>query len=173
MEDLEKQNMAAQKDSEAAERKARLVALNSPKCETKKNSVEIPQYWKKKIKPNEKSKLWNELVSSAKSDPVAKDEFGEYRKGLFLYGCAMVQVEICENELWRLTIRSENPIGLPLIQAIRDKYIPDAFLMAMLFQDRAERFGNNIVQLYQLPNNVDAKVTDDKDKEAKNDTDRH
>ena len=165
MEDLEKQNMAAQKDSEAAERKARLVALNSPKCETKKNSVEIPQYWKKKIKPNEKSKLWNELVSSAKSDPVAKDEFGEYRKGLFLYGCAMVQVEICENELWRLTIRSENPIGLPLIQSIRDKYIPDAFLMAMLFQDRAERFSNNIVQLYQLPNSTEAEVSEDHGKE--------
>lgn len=165
MEDLEKQNMAAQKDSEAAERKARLVALNSPKCETKKNSVEIPQYWKKKIKPNEKSKLWNELVSSAKSDPVAKDEFGEYRKGLFLYGCAMVQVEICENELWRLTIRSENPIGLPLIQSIRDKYIPDAFLMAMLFQDRAERFSNNIVQLYQLPNSTEAEVSEEQGKE--------
>ena len=165
MEDLEKQNMAAQKDSEAAERKARLVALNSPKCETKKNSVEIQQYWKKKIKPNEKSKLWNELVSSAKSDPVAKDEFGEYRKGLFMYGCAMVQVEICENELWRLTIRSENPIGLPLIQSIRDKYIPDAFLMAMLFQDRAERFSNNIVQLYQLPNSTEAEVSEEQGKE--------
>jgi hypothetical protein len=169
---LNKEQMAAQKDAEAAERKARLVALNSPKCETKKNSVEIPQYWKKKIKPNEKSKLWNELVSSAKSDPVAKDEFGEYRKGLFLYGCAMVQVEICENELWRLTIRSENPIGLPLIQAIRDKYIPDAFLMAMLFQDRAERFSNNIVQLYQLPNSNEAEMTEDKEKEVKNDTGR-
>lgn len=170
---LNKEQIAAKKETEAAEREKRLVALNSHKCETKKNSVEIPQYWGKRIKPNEKSKLWNELVSSAKSDPVAKDEFGEYRKGLFLYGCAMVQVEICENELWRLTIRSENPIGLPLIQAIRDKYIPDAFLMAMLFQDRAERFGNNIVQLYQLPNNVDAEVADDQGKEAKNDTDRH
>ena len=162
---LNKEQMAAQKDAEAAERKARLVALNSPKCETKKNSVEIPQYWKKKIKPNEKSKLWNELVSSAKSDPIAKDEFGEYRKGLFLYGCAMVQVEICENELWRLTIRSENPIDLPLIQAIRDKYIPDAFLMAMLFQDRAERFSNNIVQLYQLPNSTEAEVSEEQGKE--------
>jgi len=170
---LNKEQMAAQKESEAAERENRLVALNSHKCETKKNSVEIPQYWKKKIKPNEKSKLWNILVSSAKSDPVATDAYGEYREGLFLYGCTMVQVEVCENELWRLTIKSENPIGLPIIQAIRDKYIPDVFLMAMLFQDRAERFGNNIVQLYQLPNNVDAEVVDDQDKETKNDTDRH
>jgi hypothetical protein len=79
----------------------------------------------------------------------------------------MVQVEICENELWRLTIRSENPIGLPLIQAIRDKYIPDAFLMAMLFQDRAERFSNNIVQLYQLPNSTEAEVSEDQNKEEK------
>lgn len=163
--ELNKEQMAAMKETEAAKRENRLVALNSHKCETKKNSVEIPQYWKKRVKPNEKSELWNKLVSSAKSDPVETDAFGEYRKGLFLYGCTMVQVEVCENELWRLTIKSENPIGLPIIQAIRDKYIPDAFLMAMLFQDRAERFGNNIVQLYQLPNTVDAEVADDKSKE--------
>ena len=160
-----KEQMAALKESEAAERENRLVALNSHKCETKKNSVEIPQYWKKKIKPNEKSELWNKLVSSANSDPIETDAYGEYRKGLFLYGCAMVQVEICENELWRLTIRSENPIGLPLIQSIRDKYIPDAFLMAMLFQDRAERFSNNIVQLYQLPNSTEAEVSEEQGKE--------
>lgn len=157
-----KGQMVAQKGTEAENK---LVAINSNKCETKKNSVEIPQYWKKRIKPNEKSELWNKLASSAKSDPVATDAYGEYRKGLFLYGCTMVQVEVCENELWRLTIKSENPIGLPIIQAIRDKYIPDAFLMAMLFQDRAERFSNNIVQLYQLPNTVDAEVADDQGKE--------
>lgn len=170
---LNKEQMAALKETEEAKRGNRLVALNSHKCGTKKNSVEIPQYWKKRIKPNEKSELWNKLVSSANSDPIETDAYGEYRKGLFLYGCTMVQVEVCENELWRLTIKSENPIGLPIIQAIRDKYIPDAFLMAMLFQDRAERFGNNIVQLYQLPNTIDAEVDDDQDKEVKNDTDRH
>jgi hypothetical protein len=157
---LNKEQMAAQKDAEADEKQARLVALNNPKCETKRSGVEIPQYWKKRIKPYQ-SKTWNTLVSSAKSDPVAKDEYGEYRKGLFLYGCAMVQVEVCDNDLWRVTIRSENSIGLPLIKAIRDKYIPDAFLMAMLFQDRAERYGDNIVQLYQLPNTVEAQSKDE------------
>ncbi len=169
---LNKEQMAALKETEEAKRGNRLVALNSHKCGTKKDSVEIPQYWKKRIKPNEKSKLWNKLVSSAKSDPVATDSYGEYRKGLFLYGCAMVHVEVCDNDLWRVTIRSENPIGLPLIKAIRDKYIPDAFLMAMLFQDRAERFSNNIVQLYQLPNSNEAEMTEDKEKEVKNDTGR-
>jgi hypothetical protein len=145
---LDKKQMEAQKVSEATQNKQ---VADSNKYETSKRSFEIPPYWKKKIKPNQ-SKLWNALVSSAKSDPVATDDYGEYRKGFFLFSCAMVHVEICENGLWRLSIRSENPIGLPLIQAIRDKYIPDDFLMAMLFQDRAERLSKNLVQLFQLPN---------------------
>ena len=34
-----------------------------------------------------------ELESTAKSDPFTKDEFGEYRFGTFLHGCAIVKVE--------------------------------------------------------------------------------
>lgn len=40
----------------------------------------------------------------------------------------------------------------------------------MLFQDRAERFSNNIVQLYQLPNITEAEVSEEQGKEVKNDT---
>ena len=54
-----------------------------------KINIQLPQYWKKKkLNPE----FIKELESTAKSDPFTKDEFGEYRFGTFLHGCAIVKV---------------------------------------------------------------------------------
>ena len=150
---LNKEQMVDKQKAENTERVNRLVALNSQKrsCQPVKDGkqgVEVPSFWKKK---NFKPSFWNELVKSAANASIAKDAYGEYRKGTFLYGCALVKVNVHDNGLWSVNIHSEHPIGLPMIKEIRDKYIPDSFLMAMLFQDRAERFGDCDVILYQLP----------------------
>ena len=66
-------------------------------------------FWKKKkLNPE----FIKELESTAKSDPFTKDEFGEYRFGTFLHGCAIVKVEMTDN-LLSVAIHSQHPIGLP------------------------------------------------------------
>lgn len=58
-----------------------------------KINIQLPQYWKKKkLNPE----FIKELESTAKSDPFTKDEFGEYRFGTFLHGCAIVKVEMTD-----------------------------------------------------------------------------
>lgn len=79
-----------------------------------KINIQLPQYWKKKkLNPE----FIKELESTAKSDPFTKDEFGEYRFGTFLHGCAIVKVEMTDN-LLSVAIHSQHPIGLPMIKEI-------------------------------------------------------
>lgn len=112
--------------------------------------VYFPEYWKKKkLNPS----FVGELKKTANSEPYAQDEHGEYRLGKFLHSCAIVVVGVVDN-LWTLEIHSENPIGLPMIQEIRYKYLPDNLMMAMLFLPRKERTSAKTVVLYQIPGDL-------------------
>ena len=99
-----------------------------------KINIQLPQYWKKK-------KLNPEFI---------KDEFGEYRFGTFLHGCAIVKVEMTDN-LLSVAIHSQHPIGLPMIKEIRYKYAPNNCLMTMLMPSREQQISDNTVVLYQIP----------------------
>lgn len=112
--------------------------------------VYFPEYWrKKKLNPS----FVDELKKTANSETYAQDEHGEYRLGKFLHSCAIVVVGVVDN-LWTLEIHSENPIGLPMIQEIRYKYLPDNLMMAMLFLPRKERTSAKTVVLYQIPGDL-------------------
>lgn len=126
----------------------------------KAKGVYFPEHWrKKKLHPS----FVKELEKTANSEPFAQDEYGEYRLGKFLHSCAMVVVGVIDN-LWTLEIHSENPIGLPMIQEIRYKYLPDNLMMAMLFLPRKERTSAKTIVLYQIPGNLkDAGIEEDEE----------
>jgi hypothetical protein len=110
----------------------------------------IPPYWKKKRLSAE---FLKRLQDTAQKEPVVTDEHGEYKDGVFLHGCVVVEVSITE-DLWSLAIHSEHFITLPMIQAIRYKYIPDSCMMAYLFSSRKETLSGNTVVLYQIPGSL-------------------
>lgn len=130
-----------------------------PSKETRKG-VFFPDYWRKK-KLNRA--FVDELEKTANSEPFAQDEYGKYRLGKFLHGCSIIVVGVVDN-LWTLEIHSENLIGLPMIQEIRYKYLPDNLMMAMLFLPRKERNNPKTVVLYQIPGNLkDAGIEEDEE----------
>ena len=109
--------------------------------------IYFPQYWKKKkLNPN----FVKELEKAAASEPFAKDEFGEYRLGTFLHGCAVVKVEITD-DLLSIAIHSEHPVGLPLAKEIRYRFAPNAYLMTMLMPSREQQVSDNTAVIYQIP----------------------
>lgn len=112
--------------------------------------INFPPFWKKKrLKPE----FVRELERTANSEPVATDEHGEYRVGKFLHGCSIINVGMAD-DLWSLEIHSDHPIGLPAIQEIRYKFLPDDLMMAMLFLPRKQRTTQNTVVLYQIPGSM-------------------
>lgn len=117
-----------------------------PNKETRKG-VYFPAYWKKK-KLNRA--FVDELEKAATSEPFMKDEFGEYRLGTFLHGCAIVKVEITD-DLLNIAIHSEHPVGFPMVKEIRYKFSPDSYLMTMLMPSREQQISDNTVVLYQIP----------------------
>lgn len=128
-----------------------------------KINIQIPQYWKKKkLNPG----FIKELEETAKSVPFAKDEFGEYRLGTFLHGCAIVKVEQTDN-LLSIAIHSQHTIGLPMIKEIRYKYAPNKFLMTMLMPSREQQISDNTVVLYQIPGSFNDTTAVEFEKESK------
>lgn len=120
-----------------------------PSKETRKG-VYFPDYWRKK-KLNRA--FVDELEKAAKSEPFATDEYGEYRFGTFLHGCAVVKVEITDN-LLSIAIHSQHPVGLPMLREIRYKYAPDALLMTMLMPSRGDQISENTIVFYQIPGSL-------------------
>lgn len=120
-----------------------------PSKEVRKG-VHFPEYWRKK-KLNRS--FVNELEKAANSDPFTKDEYGEYRLGTFLHGCAIVKVELTDN-LLTIAIHSQNPIGLPMVKEIRYKYSPDAAIMVMMMPPRDQQISENTIVLYQVPGSL-------------------
>lgn len=119
-----------------------------PNKEKNHRGVYYPEFWRKR---KMRLSFVRELEETANKQAVLKDDFGSYKDGLFLHGCALVRVTIGKGGLWRLEIHSEHPIGLPMINEVRYKFIPNDTLMAMLMPTREEREPNNNVTLYQIP----------------------
>ena len=107
-----------------------------------------PYFAKRKAKMNKE--LIKKLEEAAASDPVASDEYGEYRLGVFLHGCCVVTVS-CEDGAWSCQIYSENPITQLIIQQIRYKFLPDALVMVQLFTSREINRLQKSVVLYEIP----------------------
>lgn len=126
-----------------------------PNKETRKG-VFFPAYWKKKkLNPS----FVDELEKAATSEPFKKDQYGEYRLGTFLYGCAIVKVEIID-DLLSIAVHSEHPVGFPMVKEIRYKFAPDAYLMSMLMPSRDQQTSDNTVVLYQIPGDFSENKTD-------------
>lgn len=123
-----------------------------------KNKVFFPEFWAKR-KNRLNPEFLKVLEGSANNEPEARDKFGEYRLGTFLYKSAIVSVTR-ENDLWGLHISSEHPILLPLIREVRYKFVPDNVVMAQLFRSRAEEKTLRGVVLYEVPRGSENKEED-------------
>ena len=149
----EKNDAAVLAEQEENEKKAILEATEKgffqPNKERNHRGIYFPEYWRKK---RLKCSFVSQLEETAKKTATLKDKHGEYKDGLFLYGCSIVKVSVNQIGLWCIEIHSDHPIGLPMIQEIRYKFVPNDCLMAMLLPSREERNGNDIVTLYQIPN---------------------
>ncbi len=116
----------------------------------KKSKVVYPEYWakqKKHLSPG----FIRMLEDTAQKEAEFSDEFGEYKTGMFLYKSAIVTVKR-DNDLWSLHLMSKHPIGLPLIQEIRYRFLPDNLLMAQLYAPRKEAKELSGIILYEIPN---------------------
>lgn len=149
----EKNDAAIVAEKESDEKKAVLEATEKgffqPNKERNHRGIYFPEYWRKK---RLKCSFVSQLEETAKKTATLKDKYGEYKDGLFLHGCSIVKVSVNKIGLWCIEIHSDHPIGLPMIQEIRYKFVPNDCLMAMLLPSREERNGNDIVTLYQIPN---------------------
>lgn len=123
----------------------------------KRKGVYFPDYWKKK-KLNRA--FVDELEKAATSEPFMKDEYGEYRLGTFLHGCAIVKVEIVD-DLLSIAIHSKHILGYPMVKEIRYKFAPNAYLMTMLMPSREQQISDNTVVLYQIPGSFGEDDTED------------
>lgn len=130
--------------------KQEIPCTDTEMFQPKKRKVIYPDYWKKKKLSRS---FVEELEKAANSEPFAKDDFGEYRLGTFLHGCAVVKVEITD-ELLSVAIHSQHPIGLPMLKEIRYKFAPDAMLMTMLMPARDQQISENTIVLYQVPGSL-------------------
>lgn len=127
-----------------------LAIANTPGM-TGKGKIHFPEYWAKRKHKLSKG-LLKVLQATADADPEVVDTFGEYKRGTFLHRACVVTITR-DNDLWNCHIFSEAmPVTLPIIQEVRDKYIPDGVMMAQLFPSREERKGLSGVILYEIPN---------------------
>ena len=115
--------------------------------------IEFPEYWAKR-KHLINASLMEVLQNSANQEPEVEDAYGKYKQGTFLFKCFIVTVTR-ENGLWMLHIFSqEMPITLPIIQQIRDKYIPDYCMMVQFYPSRQERNTLQGIQLCEMPGSI-------------------
>ena len=149
----EKNDAAIVAEKESDEKKAVLEATEKgffqPNKERTHRGIYFPEYWRKK---RLKCSFVSQLEETAKKTATLKDKYGEYKDGLFLHGFSIVKVSVNKIGLWCIEIHSDHPIGLPMIQEIRYKFVPNDCLMAMLLPSREERTDNDIITLYQIPN---------------------
>ena len=123
--------------------------------------IEFPEYWAKR-KHLINAGLMEVLQNSANQEPEVEDAYGKYKQGTFLFKCFIVTVTR-ENGLWMLHIFSQAmPITLPIIQEIRDKYIPDYCMMVQFYPSRQERNTLQGIQLCEMPGSIQ---TDDDEPE--------
>ncbi len=118
---------------------------------THKGKIHFPEYWAKRKNKISKG-LMKVLQTTADAEPEVTDAFGEYKRGTFLHRACVVTITR-EDGNWNCHIFSEAmPITLPLIQEVRDKFLPNDVLMVQLYPSREERKGVSGVILFELPN---------------------
>lgn len=135
-----------QKSNQLKDDKPGVLSVESSN-DNKQSRVQYPPFWRKK-KLSEA--FVKHLQVTANSKPIATDKFGEYRLGVFLYGCVILKVDRTDG-LLSISIYSEHPIGLPMIKEIRYKFAPDDMLMTMLMPSRDQKISDNTVVIYQIP----------------------
>lgn len=145
-------------------RQAQKKALEKAGVKLKDNLV-FPEYWaKRKYLLN--AGLLKELQETADREPVVTDEFGSYKPGTFLFKACIVTVTV-EDGLWMIHIFSQAmPITLPIIQEVRDRYIPDYCMMVQFYPSRAERGTLMGIQLCEMPGSIQEDKTGDDVEEA-------
>ena len=133
---------------------------------TQTNKVVYPPYFAKR-KHLFNAGLIKLLQETADREPEVVDVFGEYKQGTFLHRYCIVTVTR-ENELWMVHIYSgDNPITLPIIQEVRDKYIPDYCMMVQFYPSREERNTLKGIQLCEMPGSIQEDVPEDNKQEEK------
>lgn len=133
---------------------------------TQTNKVVYPPYFAKR-KHLLNAGLIKLLQETADREPEVVDVFGEYKQGTFLHRYCIVTVTR-ENELWMVHIYSgDNPITLPIIQEVRDKYIPDYCMMVQFYPSREERNTLKGIQLCEMPGSIQEDVPEDNKQEEK------
>lgn len=115
--------------------------------------IEFPPFWEKR-KHLINASLMEVLQNSANQEPEVEDAYGKYKQGTFLFKACIVTVTR-ENGLWMLHIFSQAmPITLPIIQEVRDKYIPDYCMMVQFYPSRQERNTLQGIQLCEMPGSI-------------------
>ena len=128
---------------------------------TQTNKVVYPPYFAKR-KHLLNAGLIKLLQETADREPEVVDVFGEYKQGTFLHRYCIVTVTR-ENELWMVHIYSgDNPITLPIIQEVRDKYIPDYCMIVQFYPSREERNTIKGIQLCEMPGSIQEDVPEEK-----------
>jgi hypothetical protein len=115
--------------------------------------IHIPEYWKKH-RGNLDVEILKELQQTAEAEPVMEDAYGKYKPGTFLHRSFIVTVTM-ENDLWAVHIFGKDIINQPVIQEVRDKYIPDYCMMIQFYPSRAEREALQGVVLYEMPGSTE------------------
>ena len=133
---------------------------------TQTNKVVYPPYFAKR-KHLLNAGLIKLLQETADREPEVVDVFGEYKQGTFLHRYCIVTVTR-ENELWMVHIYSgDNPITLPIIQEVRDKYIPNYCMMVQFYPSREERNTLKGIQLCEMPGSIQEDVPEENKQEEK------
>ena len=133
---------------------------------TQTNKVVYPPYFAKR-KHLLNAGLIKLLQETADREPEVVDVFGEYKQGTFLHRYCIVTVTR-ENDLWMVHIYSgDNPITLPIIQEVRDKYIPDYCMMVQFYPSREERNTLKGIQLCEMPGSIQEDVPEENKQEEK------
>lgn len=158
-------------------KKSREIARDLQKKQLAENGVVLngkihfPEFWgKRKYLLN--AGFLKKLQETADKEPEVIDTYGEYKTGTFLHRSTIVTITR-DNDLWNIHIYSPVlPITLPIIQEVRDKYVPDYCMMVQFYPSRVERATLRGVQLCEMPGSIqedtDAEETADaKDEEAK------
>lgn len=142
-------------DKKRARENARQVQMKqlAEKGVVLNGKIEFPEFWAKR-KHLINAGLMEVLQNTANQEPEVEDAYGKYKQGTFLFKCFIVTVTR-ENGLWMLHIFSqEMPITLPIIQEVRDKYIPDYCMMVQFYPSRQERNTLQGIQLCEMPGSI-------------------
>ena len=142
-------------DTKRARKNARQVQMKqlAEKGVVLNGKIEFPEFWAKR-KHLINAGLMEVLQNTANQEPEVEDAYGKYKQGTFLFKCFIVTVTR-ENGLWMLHIFSQAmPITLPIIQEVRDKYVPDYCMMVQFYPSRQERNTLQGIHLCEMPGSI-------------------